>query len=70
LGAAEQPSGALWEPPRNQRLTKFPALSVNLLKIKNKKAAKTAAAKEKILASFSARSLWLFLSIVMLRVSP
>jgi hypothetical protein len=41
MGAAEQPSVALWEPPRNQRLTKFPALlsagaalSVNLLKIK------------------------------------
>jgi len=39
LGAAEQPSVAVWEPSRNQRFTKSPslqsagaALSVNMLK--------------------------------------
>ena len=44
MGAAEQPSVAVWEPSRNQRLTKFPALqsagaalSVNLLKIKERR---------------------------------
>jgi hypothetical protein len=44
MGAEEQPSVALWEPSRNERVTKFPALqiagaslSVNLLKIKERK---------------------------------
>jgi hypothetical protein len=43
MGAAEQPSVAVWEPSRNQRPTKFPplqsagaALSVNLLNIKER----------------------------------
>src|SRR6266704_4767590 len=34
MGAAQQPSVAVWEPSRNQRLTRFRALAVNLLKIK------------------------------------
>jgi hypothetical protein len=44
MGAVQQPSVAVWEPSRNQRVTKFlalqsagAALSVNLLKIKEGK---------------------------------
>jgi hypothetical protein len=51
MGAAEQPSVALWEPSKNQRVTKSPALqsagaalSVNLLEIKERQ--KIAAAEE------------------------
>jgi hypothetical protein len=65
MSAAEQPSVAVEEPSRNQRVTKFPALqsagaalSLNLLKIKERQ--KPQLLKKKILASFSARSLCLF----------
>jgi hypothetical protein len=64
LGAAEQPSVAEREPSRNQRPTKFPslqsagpALSVNLLNVKERQKPKQL---KKSFASFSARSLWLF----------
>jgi hypothetical protein len=62
MGAAQQPSVAVQEPSRNQRVMKFRALhsaaralAVNLLKIKERQ--KPQLLKKKILASFSARSL-------------